>query len=114
MSRTLKHIWHETPNDAARIIIVMALMPILFWLYQLGWDQQSARALFSGSLGILGWLVGALIEERKRLLGFAVSTCAIASAVAAIGALIVLVAGWLVQRRRHRREVGVPGRGPAE
>lgn len=87
MITTARQIWRATPDDAARIAVVSALMPILFMLYQVAWSQVSARILFSLSVGLLGLLVGHLIQERRDVLGYFIGSCAIGATIAALGSL---------------------------
>lgn len=88
MMKPIRTAWQLTPDDAARIALVAICMPLFFWVYHLAPGQMSARATFSISIGLLGVLVGWLIEERRKLRGF---TITVMSMVTAFAACLVLV-----------------------
>jgi predicted tellurium resistance membrane protein TerC len=98
------------------IMGLLARYPILVWAGAalLGWI--AGELLVSDKVALTQlqeWNPAWVVPDPDAPIGISPAGWVHHSA-AAVGALIVLVAGWLVQRRRHRREVGVPGRGPAE
>ena len=87
---TLRRIWRIMPDDAARIGTVAVAMPLLFMAYQLAWTHTGARVVFSLSVGMLGVLVGALIQDRRDVLGYLIGSCSIGATIAAVGSLAAL------------------------
>jgi YjbE family integral membrane protein len=99
------------PLIVAGATLIMALLtrfPILVW----------------AGAALLGWIAGELIVEDP-ISGpyfdaiantYAISHKALVYGMHVLGTLVVLVAGWILLRRRSRGSVGVPGTegGPAE
>jgi hypothetical protein len=90
ITATLRRVWKVTPDDAARVALVSALMPVAFMLYHIAWTQMQARIVFTVSVGILGLLVGYLIQERRDVLGYFIGSCSIGATIAALGSLVAL------------------------
>lgn len=99
--RELQDAWHDTPDDAARILFVAVMTPIAFSLYQVvglfGGGLTAARLVFSLSLGLLGFLVGCLIHEKRREWGLFIIAVSIATAISACTVALIApdaALGW--------------------
>jgi YjbE family integral membrane protein len=99
------------PLIVAGATLIMALLtrfPILVW----------------AGAALLGWIAGELIVEDPIsgpyfdaiAATYAISHKVLVYGMHVLGTLVVLVAGWILMRRRSRGAVGVPGTegGPAE
>ena len=111
---SLSNGWNDAANAIATAVCTRVLTPVAAIV--LGAALNFAGALVSDKVALTQlqeWNPAWVVPDPDAPIGISPAGWVHHSA-AAVGALIVLVAGWLVQRRRHRREVGVPGRGPAE
>jgi YjbE family integral membrane protein len=98
------------------IMGLLARYPILVWAGAalLGWIAGELMVSDKIALTQLeAWNPAWVVLDDQAALGRKPSG-AVHYTAAVVGALIVLIAGWLLKRRRHRAEVGVHGQGPAE
>jgi len=98
------------------IMGLLARYPILVWAGAalLGWIAGELMVSDKIALTQLqAWNPALVVPDDQAALGMH-PAAVVHYTAAVVGALIVLIAGWLLLRRRHRAEVRVHGQRPAE